>query len=132
MNRPWLSIFSSMTEVDDRIEHDPNFMARCEELASEFHGTLKPEIAAIRQIPDDCMSLTLWDLCNCASWLMHTIEACEDCIEIQCVREAADLYKLAKAFLRYNAAGQVAKRKLLLLVAYAEEGVGTGTKGRAS
>ena len=132
MHRPWLSIFSSMTEVDERFDHDQDFATRCGEVAQEFYSTLKPEVAALRQVPSDCMSLTLWDLCNCASWLMHTIESCQDCIDAQCVREAGELYKLSKAFLRYNITAQVAGRKLLLLVTYAEQGVGAGTEGRAS
>jgi hypothetical protein len=132
MHRPWLSIFSSMTEVDDRFDRDQDFAARCGEVALEVYRTVKPEVAALRQVPSDCMSLTLWDLCNCASWLMHSIESCQPCIESQCVREANDLHKLAKAVLRYNVSAQVATRKLLLLVTYAEEGVGTGTEGRAS
>jgi hypothetical protein len=132
MHRPWLSIFSSLTEIDERFDHDQDFSARCCEVALELYQTIKPEVAALRQVPSDCMSLTLWDLCNCASWLMDTIESCPDCTETQCVREACELYKLTKAFLRYNASAQVAARKLLLLVTYAEQGVGAGTAGRAS
>ena len=132
MNRPWLSSLSTMSEVDERLDQDQDFAARCGEVALELYNTLKPEVAALRQVPSDFISLTLWDLCNCASWLMHSIEACSNCTENQCVREAGDLYKLAKHFLRHSFTAQAATRKLLLLVTYAELGVGAGAEGRAS
>ena len=118
MATPRYFYFYDMPEFDARYGDDPALTVRCDSVATSLYKLLACEVKFLRQVPGDCLSTSLWDLCFCAGSVIDGIPREDWTVESSCQAEAPQLFKLARRFVEYNVTSQNVRGKLQALIQY--------------